>query len=156
MSFIDEFRNDPAILRTALAAAVGPIPEAEILPTGWIRLNGKLSTPDSALALETARAALAIYLASRQAELDEAYAEATGRPSPGRIPLEDVQATVTPEGLQVTGRIPAPYSDLLAAPVNVSVRGHHRCGDVDPDEGACVLATGHEGEHFYSMGKVGS
>lgn len=154
MTFIDEFRNDSPILRAALEAAVGPLPAVEVRlpqlegrePTyadAWISAAGIRhqagQSPNDHL--ERARAELALYV------------ELTRVDRVAGIPLEDVKATATSEGIEVTGRIPAPYSDLLSAPVHVSVR-EPRCGDVDGDEGACILDAGHAGEHFHSMGRV--
>jgi hypothetical protein len=62
--FTTEFQSDPTILRAALEAAVGPLPDVEVLPTGWIRVAGRLNAPDAELALQNAREALAVYVAA--------------------------------------------------------------------------------------------
>lgn len=156
MTFIDEFRHEPQLLHAALEAAVGPLPAVEVrlpeLPDreatyadAWIssgdgRHQGSQSPNDH---LERARAELAIYLELTRVE----------RVAQPGVPLEDVHVTTTPEGITVTGRIPAGFVDIVTAPIHVSVRGP-RCGLVDGDEGACILNADHEGEHFYSMGRV--
>ena len=155
MTFIDEFRHEPAIRHAAIEAAVGPLPAVDVrmpaladreptyadawITAGDVRHTAAQSPNDH---LVRARAELALYLELTRVE-----------PPQPRVPLEDVKVTSTAEGLEVTGRIPAPYSDLLSAPVHVSVR-EPRCGDVDGDEGACILDAGHAGEHFHSMGRL--
>lgn len=156
MTFIDEFRHESQLLHAALEAAVGPLPAVDVrlpqlegreatyadawISAGDVRHQAGQSPNDH---LERARAELALYVELTRVE----------RVDQPRVPLEDVKVTTTPEGIEVTGRIPAPYSDLLSAPVHVSVR-EPRCGDVDGDEGACILDAGHAGEHFHSMGRV--
>lgn len=159
-AFVDEFRNDPTILRAALEAAVGPLPDVEVLETGWIKVDGRLCAPSSSRALDTAREALAVLVASARLERDAAAAGqaphlATPPNAEGiRVPLDDVKVTTDADGVHVTGRLPAALADVLSdGPINVSVRGP-RCGDVDPDEGACLLDPGHAGAHFYTMGRL--
>lgn len=156
MSFIDEFRHEPQLLHAALEAAVGLLPPVEVrlpelsgceatfadawISSGGVRHEGSQSPNDH---LERARAELAIYLELTRVE----------RVAQPRVPLEDVKVTTTPEGITVTGRIPAGFVDIVTSPIHVSVRGP-RCGLVDADEGACILNADHDGEHFYSMGRV--
>ncbi|MBY0397547.1 MAG: hypothetical protein K2X91_13920 [Thermoleophilia bacterium] len=156
MSFIDEFRHEPQLLLASLEAAVGPLPAVEVrmpelldreptyadawISAGDVRHQANQSPNDH---LERARAELALYVELTRVE----------RVDQPNVPLEDVHVTSTPEGITVTGRIPAGYVDIIGAPVHVSVVGD-RCGDVDPDEGACILDAGHPGSHFHSMGRV--
>lgn len=135
-AFVDEFRNEPTLLRAALEAAVGPLPDAEVLPDGSIKIDGRLCAPSSTRALDTAREALAVLVASARVERDAAAA--------GQAPhLETPPAT--DRGTDAYTR--------PAAAIDVDVRSP-RCGAIDPDEGACLLDPGHEGEHFYTMGRL--
>lgn len=154
--FVDEFRNEPVLLRAALEAAVGYLPEVEVLPTGWIKVDGRLCAPSSSRALDTAREALAVLVASARIERDAA---AAGTPpfDPTRVVVEDAEVTTDADGIHVTGRIPADAAQFLGfgGPIAVSLRDPGDavlCGATekvnDAADRACILTAGHTGDHL--------
>lgn len=165
-AFVDEFRNDPTILRAALEAAVGPLPDVEVLPTGWIKVDGRLCAPSTSRALDTAREALAVFVASARIERDAAaagqapYLETPPNAEPDvddpdtcfcGLPLAEHPPVV--DEVAFWGRhIAEGIDDVVgfSGPIRFDVRAE-RCGETYPHGPvglACILDRGHEGSHL--------
>jgi hypothetical protein len=94
VSFAEEFKHETPILRAALEAAVGPLPDAELLGLGRIRVVDTMGggyrylDPLPGVILAEARALLAGYVQAC------------------RTLVKVDHVDITPEGLKVSGRIP--------------------------------------------------
>ncbi len=158
MSFADEFKHETPILHAALEAAVGPLPEAELLGLGRIRVGGVESAqptryfdPHPGVILAEARVLLAAYVQACRTlvKVESVGHDAEGIHVTGYVPDFDVARYLVGDPIHAsidTSRLEAAGLILDGATPADCICGHPEAKHHPTrTEGWCIsgIATGH-------------